>query len=545
MPLPAPLDALLLPEAYPHPAPDIRLIETHISWVILAGDFAYKLRRPVNLGFVDFRDLARRRQDCLDEVRLNRRGCAGLYLGVLPVSRDGPRIRLGGTGEVLDYAVQMRRLPEERVLARMIETGQVSYNMLGQLAWKIVRFHAAAEGGPEVRATGGYATMVANWQRNLDECRPCVGRTLSAGQFEQIQAYASGFAARYRALFLQREEEGRIREGHGDLRADAICFADLAPDGICIFDCLEFDARLRCSDTGLDLAFLAMDLEQRGTREAADIVQSLYTAAAADATLPLISAYYRCYRATIRGKVAAIRAAQPGLAPEQRAAAEEESRRHFALAIRYTRPNLSPALTLVMGLSGSGKSLVAGALAHRVGAALLSTDILRKELADLPPTRRAAVAVGAELYDRDMTARVYARMTERAEKLLDQGHAVILDGTFLTRELRAPLLELAQRSRVPLFVVVCQAPDAVVQQRQQERATQPWTASDATLAVYLEQQRRSEPPQEVPAAARLELDTTRRLAANLDLLESSLTATAGSALPPTAPWPDPTRGHPA
>ncbi len=528
MPLPAPLDALLLPEAYPHPAPDIRLIETHISWVILAGDFAYKLRRPVNLGFVDFRDLARRRQDCLDEVRLNRRSCAGLYLDVLPVSRDGPRIRLGGPGEVLDYAVQMRRLPEERVLARMLETGQVSFDMLGQLAWTIVRFHAAAAGGPGVRAIGGYATMVANWQHNLGECQPFVGRTLSVEQFEQIQGFATGFADRYRALFLQREEEGRIREGHGDLRADAICFADLTPDGICIFDCLEFDARLRCSDTGLDLAFLAMDLEQRGEREAADIVQSLYTAAAADSTLPLVSAFYRCYRATIRGKVAAIRAEQPGLSSEQRATAAEESRRHFALAVHYTRPNLAPALVLVMGLSGSGKSLVAGAIAHRVGAALLSTDIVRKEFAGLPPARRAAVAVGAELYDHDVTARVYARMTERAEKLLDQGHAVILDGTFLTRELRAPVLELAQRSRVPLFVVECQAPDEVVRQRQQQRATQPWTASDATLAVYLDQQQRSEPPQEVPAAARLELDTTRRLAANLDLLEEILAASPGS-----------------
>ena len=522
MPLPAPLAALLTAEAYPHPAADIRLVETHISWVILAGDFAYKLRRPLDLGFVDFRHLARRRQDCLDEVHLNRRTCAGLYLDVLPISSDGQRIRLGGPGEVLDYAVQMRRLPEERMLARLLEAGQASFDMLGRLVWKIVHFHAAAEGGAEIRATGGYATMVANWQRNLGECRPFVGQALDEDQYQRIRGFAGGFADQYRELFLQREEEGRIRDCHGDLRADAVCFHGAAPDGICIFDCLEFDARLRCSDTGLDLAFLAMDLEQRGQREAADIVQSLYTAAAADPTLPLVSSFYRCYRATIRGKVAAIRAAQPELAPGQAAGALAESRRHFALAVRYARPDLAPALVLVMGLSGSGKSLVAGGLAHRVGAALLSTDIIRKELAGLPPARRAPVATGSGLYGRGMNARVYARMTERAERLLAEGHAAILDGTYLTRGLRAPVLELAARMRVPLTVVVCTAPEAVLRERQQHRGVQPWTASDATLEVWLEQQHRYEPPDEVPPAVRLLLDTTRGLAASLDRLEESV-----------------------
>ncbi|MBM5812002.1 MAG: hypothetical protein FJ191_08580 [Gammaproteobacteria bacterium] len=388
--------------------------------------------------------------------------------------------------------------------------------MQGSIVAKIARFHATADGSAASRALGGYATMIANWRRNLQETRPFVGGALSADDFDRIRDYAAQFADRHQALFLQREADGRIRDGHGDLRADAICFDPLEPDGICIFDCLEFDARLRCADTGLDIAFLAMDLEQRGAREAADIVLSLYTAALADATLPLVSSFYRCYRATIRGKIAAIRATESGLAPAGREGAGAEARRHFDLALQYTRANRAPALLLVLGPSGSGKSLIAGALAHRVGAALLSTDVIRKELAGLPPARRAAVPPGTGLYDRDTTARVYARITGHAQSLLAAGHAVVLDGTFLTRALRAPLLALASHTGVPLTVIECQAPEAVIRARQQERAAQPWTASDATCAVYLEQRRQYEPPDEVPDSSRRILDTTRSLAANLD-----------------------------
>lgn len=514
--LPEPLAALLSPDAYAHPAADIHLIETHISWVILAGEFAYKLRRPVNLGFLDFRELERRRQDCLDEVRLNRRSCTTLYLGVVPITREAGRVRCDGPGVVLDWAVRMRRLPQERLLASLLEAGAVTFDLLGRLVAKIARFHAEAAGGPAIRALGGYATMVANWRRNLQETRPFVGPALSAEDFDRIRDYAMQFADRHHALFLQREAEGRIRDGHGDLRADAICFDPVEPDGICIFDCLEFDARLRCADTGLDIAFLAMDLEQRGAREAADIVLSLYTAAMADATLPLVSSCYRCYRATIRGKIAAIRAAQPGLAPDDRERASAEARRHFRLALQYTRANRAPSLLLVQGPSGSGKSLVAGGLAHRAGAALLSTDVVRKELAGLPPARRAPVPPATGLYDHATTARVYASMTERAQSLLAAGYAVVLDGTFLTRELRAPVLALARDAGVPLTVIECQAPEAVIRERQLLRAAQPWTASDATFDVFLAQRRQYEPPDEVPAVARRVLDTTRSLAANLD-----------------------------
>ncbi|HXH23096.1 MAG TPA: AAA family ATPase [Dehalococcoidia bacterium] len=509
--LPEHVRALLVPSTYQHPVQDIKLIQTHISWVVLAGDHAYKLKKPVNLGFLDFTSLEARKRYCTEEVRLNSRTCATLYYGVVSISHDGQRFRVGGPGEVLDYAVHMRRLPPARVLANLLDAGAVTHAMLGRLVWKIARFHASAARGKRVREAGGYATMVANWASNLAEIAPFIGRTLTSSQFDAIHSYADAFLAEERDLLLSREREGRVRDGHGDLRADAIAFDGGSPDGVCIFDCLEFDERLRCADTGLDIAFLAMDLHRRGYPEFEDVVLSLYSAAAADKTLALVSGLFRAYRAVIRGKVAGILMDQEGVGLEQRRAAEAESRHHFELAASYRRANSPPRLLLVMGLSGSGKSLLAGALAHRIGAVLLSTDILRKEIAGEPPGRGRPVAVDSERYSPENRARVYDQMTRQAEEFLSEGRAVVLDGTYLEAAQRAPILALARRAGVPLLVVECHAPDDVIKARQEGRESEPWTPSEATWEVYLAQKARYEPPDDVPPAWRLSIDTSTGL----------------------------------
>jgi aminoglycoside phosphotransferase family enzyme/predicted kinase len=502
--------------------PEARLIQTHISWVVLAGEHAYKIKKPLNLGFLDFRSLETRKRMCAEEVRLNSRTCSTLYYGTVGICREGGRYRIGGPGEVVDYAVHMRRLPPERVLANLLDAGAVTYAMAGRLVWKVARFHAAAAGGKKVRAAGGYATMVENWESNLEAITPLVGRTLSPAQFDAIHSYADAFLSDERALLLAREQEGRVRDGHGDLRADAIAFDGGSPDGVCIFDCLEFDERLRCSDTGLDIAFLAMDVERRGHTEVADVILSLYTAAAADKTLPLVMNAFRAYRAVIRGKVAGILMGQEDVPAEQRRAAEVESRQHFELAESYAKPNSPPRVVVVMGLTGSGKSVVAGALAHRIGAVLLSTDIVRKELAGEKPGRGRPVAVDSGAYAPESRERVYEEMARQAEEYLSEGRAVVLDGTYLQASHRAPLLSLAKRAAAPLLVVECRASEDVIRRRQEGRASEPWTASEATWEVYLAQRERFAPPEEVPPASRLRLDTTTGLSEELEAVLARL-----------------------
>ncbi len=520
--LPRHIRALLRPDAYAHPAASIQLIQTHASYVVVAGDHAYKLKKALDLGFADWRTLEQRRQNCLEEIRLNARGCPSLYYGVLSVNRFEGAYRLDGPGEAVDYAVHMRRIAEERTLASLIESPRAGFDMIGRVAWKLLRFHAAAEDGPRVRAIGGLATMAENWRSNLDAMAASPAAGVTGAALEGIRGYGDAFIEANQPLFLRREEEGRVRECHGDLRADAICFDEEAPDGVCLFDCLEFSERLRYSDTGLDVAFLAMDLERRGRRDLSDLFQSLYTAAAGDKTLPLVSRFFRCYRALVRAKVAAILAADTGVTESQRRAARADAAAHVRLAWSYARPNAPPQIVMVMGLTGSGKSVAAGALAHRIGAAYLSTDVIRKEQAGLPAGARAAAAPGRGLYSQRRTRMVYAEMLRQAGESLDSGYAVVLDGTYLTRDLRAPVARLARRRGVQLRVVECRAGDDVVRKRQEDRRGQPWTTSDATWAIYVSQKQSYQPPAEVAEEARASIEAGADLTAELDRIEAML-----------------------
>jgi aminoglycoside phosphotransferase family enzyme/predicted kinase len=507
--LPAAIRALLSPRAYSHEAADIRLVQTHVSYVVLAGAYAYKLRKPVDLGFLDFTSLEARRRDCEAEVRVNSRACESLYYGVEELRHDGDDYHFGGAGEIVDYAVKMRRLPPERMLSALLASGGVDFDMVGRLVWKVVRFHQAAEAGERVRRVGGLVALEQAWSDNLRDLQAQALDDAGRAQVEAFRAYGEAFLRANRPLLLRREDEGRVRDCHGDLRADAVCFDDAAPDGICLFDALEFSERLRFTDTGLDIAFLAMDVERRGFAETAAVLLSLYTAAMGDSTLPLVSAFFLCHRALVRAKVAGILAGQKSVPAAQRQAAREEAALHLRLAAHYARPNAGPAIVVVMGLSGSGKSILAGAVAHRIGAALLSTDIVRKELAGSLPTGRHGAPLQSGLYAPDVTARVYAALAAQAEGFLRDGRAVVLDGTFLRRDLRAPIAALRERFQVPLLFVECTAPEAVVRERQERRRSQPWTASDATWDVYLSQKSRYQPPTE--ARRLVSVDTSRPL----------------------------------
>ena len=269
-PLPPHIRALHAAAAYPGRVREIVLIQTHISYVFLVDDEVYKLKKPVNLGFVDFTTLEKRKFDCEEEVRLNKRGCPeGVYYGVVPVIRSGGAYRVLRETEspeatVVDYAVHMRRLPQDRMMDVLLDRDAVDFDMIGQVAGRLAQLHREAAAGPEITAKGGTETHRTNWRDNLTHVRPFVGRTLSQKRFDRIEAFVAAFFAREAATLRQREHQGWVRECHGDLRSDAVCFDDSLPGGICIYDCIEFNEAFRYSDTGLDAAFLAMDLDYRG-----------------------------------------------------------------------------------------------------------------------------------------------------------------------------------------------------------------------------------------------------------------------------------------
>ncbi len=492
--------ALARSETYAHRPARVEHVQTHISHVFLAGPHVYKLKKAVRFPFLDFSTPERRRHYAEEEVRLNRRLAAPVYRGVLAVTREADgRLALGGTGTPVEHVVWMRRLPAERMLAQLARRSEPLAARLDALAARLVAFHAAAPTGAAVAAHADPERIVEEWRRNVAELRPFVGRLLAAEDHEVLADFGPTFVRRHETLLRARQHAGRIREGHGDLHAEHVCFVDdpvpgapgdppLPPD-IYIFDCIEFSHAFRCTDVAAEVAFLAMDLEALGQPALARGFAAAYARAASDPDLPHLLPFYACHRAAIRGKVEGLASEEPEVAPPARAAAAERARRHLALAGRYAWAVGGPVLIAVGGLSGTGKTAVARALAEATGFRLLASDPLRKARAGLRPEEPGPPA----LYTPAARAAVYAALVAEADAALAAGESVILDATWARREDRARLAEIARRHRRPWLLVVCTAPEAVVRERLAQRAVEP-SVSDARWETYLAQRAAYAPP---------------------------------------------------
>lgn len=516
--LPDHVSALMVPSAHAHKPEKVELIQTHISYVLLAGDEVYKLKKPVNFGFLDFSSLEKRRVACEAEVRLNRRACGGIYLGVEPVMRGSRGFQFGGKGEVIDYAVHMKRLPRDRMMDALLEADAVTLEMIDNLVGRLVHFHAQSADDQRLGTVDRFEVFKSSWQRNLDIIEEYVGRTLSRRRFSRISGYAANMLADQKALLRLRESEGRVRDCHGDLRSDSVCIDEAFEDGICLVDCIEFDEQLRISDTGLEIGFLAMDLDFRGRPELADLLTGLYAAATNDQDLPRLSNFFKCYRACVRGLVESLTGDRPEIVARQRGGARRRAREYFRLAESYSRTPATPLVVLMMGLSGSGKSFQAGSLASRLGVALLGTDMARLQLHGRREPGQDRDEIGRGRYAVEERDRVYDLLAQQAEICLADGRGVVIDGTYIERDQRIRVRDLAVSKKRPVLVVECQAPEARIRERQRSRMGQDWAASEGRWEVYEAQRDRYQPPDEFPLAQRVVIDTTLPLAEQIELV---------------------------
>lgn len=329
--LPDFITTLLRPEAYPHPAAEVKLLQTHISYVLLAGEFVYKIKKPVNFGFLDFTTLEKRQHFCNREVELNRRLCPDLYLGVTGITRAGGGFALDGSGEVVEYAVKMARMDESRLMGRIIEAGQLTAATLDKIVEILVPFYEKAAGGPELAGFGTPDAVAVNVLENFTQTEGFVGcASLSASQFQRISNYAQAFLERGE-LFGARIKAGRIRDCHGDLYSANICLTE----PIRIFDCIEFNERFRYCDVASDVAFLAMDLDYHNLPELSRHFIDRFVARSGDAGLPTMLDFYKCYRAFVRGKIGLFTAHAPEVDATTKAASLAQAGRYFQLAERY------------------------------------------------------------------------------------------------------------------------------------------------------------------------------------------------------------------
>lgn len=319
------------PAAYPEPTSRVELIQTHISFVFLTDHYAYKVKKPLDLGFLNFTTLRRRHFYLHEELVLNRRLCPEIYLAVLPIVVHQAGVKVGGKGRPREYVLKMRRMPQERMMDEVADRGELTRGVMDRIIARLVPFYQQAATGPRINKFGEPSIIAYNHEENFSRTLPLVGQLLSRELFEEIRAFARSFLTRMRPLFLKRIREGRIRDCHGDLHMKNICLAD----GIYIFDCIEFNPRFRYGDVAADIDFLAMDLDFHGLGDLSRYFVEGFAAAARDPELLVVLDFYKCYRAYVRGKINAFAAQDPELTPEQQQGARRAAQAYFSLAGQY------------------------------------------------------------------------------------------------------------------------------------------------------------------------------------------------------------------
>lgn len=487
--LPGHLQGLLSARAYPHPVRDVQVVETHVSWVLLTGEFAYKIKRPVQHSFVDQRSLQRREFLCQEELRLNRRFAPDLYLGVCPITAGAGEARMEGSGPVIEYAVKMRQFSRVDELDHLLDVRDIQPAELESFGHELARIHQRLPVAFPGQASDpdNLATVVL---QNLEECASA-GKALGCtADLGALQAPLETLLASTALLRARRRAHRHVRECHGDLHARNIVRYGTRLVG---FDCLEFDPALRWIDVADEIAFLLADLEARQRPLHAQAFLNGYLTESGDyqgcALLPL----FRAHRALVRAKITALTGTDAGAGSAEAGAARRQYETYVGAA-RGMVPPPRPILVLMCGLSGSGKTWLAQRLAPALAAAHLRSDVERKRLAGLSATDHSESSVGAGLYSHDATLRVYDRLAECATDTLQGGYTTIVDATFGRAEDRSRFRGLAVALGVRTGVVYCHERRRILKHRLLERQRRADDASEADLAVLSWQERRFEVP---------------------------------------------------
>jgi uncharacterized protein len=473
--------ALAEPAAYPDPVKTVEVRQTHISVVFLAGDFAYKVKKPVALGFLDFSTLDRRLHFCREEVRLNRRLAPDVYLDVVPVISTPAGPRVAGAGDAIEWAVKMRRLPDAATLAARLRNGDVGPDLIEALARRVAAFHRAADPAP---TAGRYEAVAKDIQDVLARAEPYADRVIPTAVFARVRTLFDEQLARRRPLIEARAARGMSRDGHGDLRLDHVYhFPDRpAPGDLVVIDCIEFSDRLRAIDPVADMAFLAMDLAADGRRDLGRAFADAYFAEAGNTDGRDLLPLYTAYRAAVRGMVDELLLAEPEVPAADRERAVRRARAHWLLALgELEAPGRRPCVVLVGGLPGTGKSVLARGLATRAGFAVIRSDVVRKELAGLPVEDPSPPDQRERLYSPEWSARTYAECLHRAEALIRGGCRVLIDASFHAEANRRTFLTAANDWGVPAMLLICQADPATIRARLTARRGD---ASDAGWDVH-------------------------------------------------------------
>lgn len=496
--------ALQDPARFDHPVTRFDVLETHISTILLTGPYAYKFKKPVDLGFLDFTRLERRKFYCEEELRLNRRLAPALYLEVVPVTGGIAHPSLHGDGPAIEYALKMVEFPQSAQLDRVLAHGALTAAHVDRLADDIALFHAQIAVAGRTDPFGAAAAVRAPVIENFAQIRPCLDAAATRADATELERWSEHTLHALGADFDARKRDGHVRECHGDMHLANMALLD---DRVVVFDCLEFNANLRWIDIMSEIAFLVMDLDYRGRADLARRFLNRYLERCGDYAGLRVLRHYLVYRALVRAKVACIRLRQ-GVDGRERDIARSDLTAHLGLALRYTQPRATP-LVITHGLSGAGKTVLTQALLEQLGAIRVRSDIERKRLFGLAAEARGAGGIEQGLYQPDATLRTYDRLRTLAQDILAAGYPVIVDATFLKHAQRAAFHALAEARGVPFIVLDCRAPEAVLRTRIGTRADARTDASEASLDVLEHQLRAREPLTRMETPYAIAVDTDR------------------------------------
>lgn len=506
------------PETFDHPVGAVEWIETHISWLLLAGDFVYKFKKPLKLDFLDFSTPALRRAACEQELRINRRTASALYLGLVALSGTASSLQLqpaeAAPADAADAepAVRMRRFAQEALLNHLLEQQRLLPGHIDALAQQVAQFHAGAAVATPGQGWGTAQAVVAPVQDCLAALQPLVAQWAPdrGPGLQQLMQWCGAQGTALGPVFAQRLQSGRVRECHGDLHLANLVLIDGRPQ---LFDAIEFNPALRWIDCVADIAFLAMDLEARGRADLAWRFLNAWLEHTGDYAGLQVLPYYRVYRALVRARVAGMRLTQVesgvkgAVGGDAHAASLRELQRYLALALRFTAPR-AVELWLAHGFSGAGKSTQSQALIAERGVVRVRADVERKRLFGLAPQASSAAVPGG-IYTAEASERTHDALAQAARCALDAGFTVLVDATFLNPAMRQRFMALAELAQVPCRILSFEAPLAVLRERVRSRLLAGGDASEASVQVLESQWAAARPLSPAEEALTVHVDTTR------------------------------------
>jgi aminoglycoside phosphotransferase family enzyme/predicted kinase len=508
------LKSLLKRSAYPEPVTSVRLIQTHVSFIFITDKLVYKIKKPVNFGFLNFTTLDRRRFYCNEEVRLNRRLCPDMYLGVVELRRTHSGATFSGEGEVLDYAVKMRRLPEERMLDRLFREDRVTVEDIRRIACTIGEFHLNAEHNEKIDSFASPDSITRNWEENFQQIDEFCAETVKDRDLRIIRQWVENFLADRQRLFAERISRGFIKDCDGDIHMENICLTDQ----VLIFDCIEFNDRFRFSDTAADIAFLLMDFDFQGHSDFSEAFLAEYIAVTGDHGIRPVLDFYKIYRAVVRGKVESLRLHDPNIPEIDKLAAKERAISYFRLARGYIiRGKLPLTLFITCGLMGSGKSTIASRLAVELGIGSLSSDQVRKELSSVPRYSHKFSDYGTGIYGEKLTEATYRKLLDEAETSISAGRSVMVDATFQRKKDRIRFRSAAEKHAACFRIIMTTSSEKVVKKRLDARQANLREVSDGRWELY-QRQRDAFDPVGLDEQLQIYLDTSLPLHDTIDMV---------------------------